>query len=53
MIPKTFDEALDNLVVTIIPFGIFIHFAFSIWMFGVTSIFQADTALSIDLVNYF
>lgn len=50
-IPKTFDEALDNVLVTIIPFGIFLHFAFSIWMFGVTNIFSADTALSIDLVN--
>ena len=50
-IHNTFDEALDDLVVAIIPIGILVHFGISIWMYGVSTIFQADTSLSIDLVN--
>ena len=41
-IPKTFDEALDLEVSSLLPYAIIIHFCFSIWMFGNTEIFAFD-----------
>lgn len=29
-----FDEALDLQVSSLIPYGIIVHYAFSIWMYG-------------------
>lgn len=50
-IPKTFDEALDLEVSGLIPYAIIIHFAFSIWMFGSSGIFQFDASFFDDIVN--
>ena len=44
-IPKTFDEALDLQVSSLIPYGIITHFCFSIWMFGNSGIFQYDDSI--------
>jgi hypothetical protein len=42
-VPKTYDEALDLKVSGLLPYGVVLHFAFGIWMFGVTSIFNSNS----------
>lgn len=42
-IPKAFDEALDNKVMVLMQYSLLIHFMISIWMFGVSSIFNQDS----------
>jgi hypothetical protein len=43
-IPKTYDEALDLKVSGLLPYGVLIHFACGIWMFGVTTILKSDSS---------
>lgn len=42
-VPKMFDEALDLQVTSLIPYGVIVHFAFSIWMFGNDGVFQYNS----------
>ncbi len=50
-VPKTYDEALDLKVSGLLPYGVILHFAFGIWMFGVTSIFNSDSSSFESWVN--
>ena len=43
-IPKTYDQALDLKVSGLLPFGVVVHFAFGIWMFGVSTILKSDSS---------
>jgi hypothetical protein len=47
-IPKTYDEALDLKVTGLLPFALIFHMSFSIWMFGVDSIFESSTNSSLS-----
>ena len=49
-IPKSFDEALDLEITSLLPYAIIIHFCLSIWMFGTTEIFAYDASFLNDLV---
>lgn len=52
-IPKTFNETINERLLRIMPFCVFFHFAFSIWMYGVGTIFAYEKSWMTTLVYLF
>ena len=50
-VPKTFNESINNKVLRILPFCVFFHFAFSLWMYGVSEIFAFQPNWMTQLVK--